>query len=301
MPDKNKFLSEIQSDDPEVRFGAWRLAGEMPPDVIPQLGELAASSNPGVAKAAREAVSTMVHSVGKETGTARRAEVVKQFLALAGDGHAPAVRALAFRELSLIAGEDAAPAIAKSIHDPEVREEVVFCLERIPGSAPIKALIGSYKDAPADFQPRILAALGHRRAEEAVGLVVEAMRSADNEVAMAGIRAFGRIGKKPPAAPRFPEPAGLSEWQKTDRLDSMLRYADEQVKQGNPAEAMRVYRIALDRPEEHWQCAAVIGIAKIGTPEAAATIFPKLKSGNRTVRLTAKRAWQAMAKAASAS
>jgi len=298
MPDKDQFLSQIQSDNPEVRFAAWRAAGEMGAEVIPELGRLSASPNPGVAKAAREALSTIVHSVGKEAGGARRAEVVKQLLGLAGDGYAQPVRVFALRRLSLIAGEDAVPAIAKYLQDPDLREEAVYCLERIPGSATIKALLTAYKEVKADFQPRILAALGHRRAEEAAPLAQEAMRSANKEIALAGIKAFARIAKKPPAAPKFPEPAGLTEWQKVDRLDSMLRYADEQARQGNLAEAMRLYKIALERPEEHWQCAAVIGIAKMGTPEAAATIFPKLKSGHRTVRLIVRQAWEAMAKAA---
>ena len=96
--------------------------------------------------------------------------------------------------------------------------------------------------------------------------------------------------------PRTPDTAGLSDFQKVEHLDSLLRYADAQVKQGNPGEAMRLYKTALDRPEEHWQCAAIIGIAKIGTSEAAVTIFPKLKSPDRKVRITAQKAWDGMAR-----
>ena len=61
-------------------------------------------------------------------------------------------------------------------------------------------------------------------------------------------------------------------------------------------EATRIYRMALERPEAHLQCAGIIGIAKLGTPEAATAIFPKLKSANRTVRITAENAWRGMAK-----
>jgi HEAT repeat protein len=295
---EQKSLTDIQSDDADVRFAAWRQAGEVDPKVIPQLGRLAASDKPGVAKAAREALNTIVHSVGNQTGTARRAEVVKRLLEVAARDYALPVRTQAFRQLSLIAGEDAVPALVKWIHNQDLREEVVFCLERIPGNAPLKALVASYKDAAEDFKPRILAALGHRRAEEALALCLEAMRSPNKEIAMAGMKAFGRIGKKPATAPRFPETKGLSEWQKIEHLDSLLRCADAQVEQGNLSEAMKTYRSALDRPEEHWQCAAIIGIAKIGTPEAAAAIFPKLGSRQRTVRITAEKAWAGMAKAA---
>lgn len=297
MPDEQTFLSDIQSDDADVRFAAWREAGEAPVSAIPELGKLAASESPGVRKAAREALTTMTHSVGKETGTAKRAEVVKGLLDLTGSVYTGPVRAHAFRLLSNIAGEDSVDAIAKEIRNPELREEVVYCLERIPGPAPIQALIASYENAADEFKPRILAALGHRRASGAVGLCVEAMRSPNKEIAVAGVKAFGRIGEKPAAAPAYPDAEALSEWQKIGRMDGMLRYADAQVEAGNAAEAMPVYQLALEHPEEHWQCAAIIGIAKIGTPQAAAAIFPKLESDNSTVRITARKAWKGMARA----
>ena len=126
------------------------------------------------------------------------------------------------------------------------------------------------------------------------------MRSADKDVALAGSRAFARIGRKPATAIKFPDTTGLPEWQKTDHMDSMLRYADAQAQQGNLVDATRIYKQAMDRPEEQWQCAGVIGIAKMGTPEAAAAIFPKLKSGDRKVRITAQNAWNGIAKAAAA-
>ena len=61
-------------------------------------------------------------------------------------------------------------------------------------------------------------------------------------------------------------------------------------------DAIRYYTDFLNRPEEHLQCAAIIGLSKTGTPEAAALIFSKLKSKDNTVRITAGKAWAAMAK-----
>jgi HEAT repeat protein len=61
------------------------------------------------------------------------------------------------------------------------------------------------------------------------------------------------------------------------------------------AEALAVYRSALERPQEHWQCAAVIGLARIGSADAVAAILPKLKSDNRKVRVAAENAWKSMA------
>jgi len=295
MPDDQKFLADIQSDSADARFSAWRQAGEVSPSVIPQLGKLAASASPGVAKAAREALTTMTHSVGKDPAAPNRAAVVKGLLEVAGGGFALPARVHALRLLSGIAGEDSVPAIARRIHDPDLREEAAYAIERIPGDASVKALMAAYKEANDDFKPRILAALGHRRAPDAAGLCVEAMRSANKDIAVAGVKAFGRIGRKPASPPRLPDEKSLSEWQRIDTMDSMLRYADAQGREGNAAEAMRIYRTALERPEPHWQCAAVIGLARLASSEAAAAIFPKLKSDNRIVRITAEKAWKSMA------
>jgi HEAT repeat protein len=195
----------------------------------------------------------------------------------------------------LIAIDADVPAIARSLGDPRVREEAIFCLERIPGAAADKALMAAYKPAADEFKPRILYALGHRRVPDSILLCLEAMRSPDKEIAMAGVKAYGRIGARPAVAARLPETAGLTDWQKIDLTDSLLRYADEQARKGDHIEALRVYRTALDRPEEHWQCAAIIGIARLGTAEAATLIHPKLKSPNAKVRITAQNAWKRMA------
>ncbi len=295
MADDKQFLIDIQSGDASVRFAAWRRAGEVSPAVIPQLGRQAGSDNPGQAKAAREALATMTHSVGKDPASPNRAAVVKGLLGLAGPGNPHTVRVHALRMLSNIAPEDAAPAIAAWIETPELAEEVTFCLERIPGNAPIKALLAAYKRVKDDFKPRILAALGHRRAAEAVSLCVEAMRSPNAEIAVAGVKAFGRIGRRPAAAPKYPDAKPLSAWQRIDQQDSLLRYADAQAREGNAAEAIGLYKAALGLAEEHWQCAAVIGLARIGTAEAAALILPLLNHANPKVRITARNAWKSMA------
>lgn len=294
MADDRKFLTDIQSDSADTRFAAWRQAGEASPAVIPQLGKLAANQT-GVGKAAREALTTMVHTVGKDPASANRAGVVKGLVEIGGPGYALPVRVHALRLLSNVAGEDSVPAIAKWIGGAELREEVAYCLERIPGDASNKALMAAYKDAPDDFKPRILAALGHRRAQSAVPLCLEAMRSPNKDIAVMGVRAFGRIGKRPATALRYPDMKAFSDTQTSDVIDGMLRYADAQVKEGNMAEAMAVYKSALERPQEHWQCAALIGLARIGSADAAAAILPKLKSDNRKVRITAENAWRSMA------
>jgi hypothetical protein len=125
MADAQTFLKDLQSDKAEVRFAAWRRAGEVPPTTILDLGRLAASSNPGVSKAAREALITMVHSVGKDAASPNRAAVVKGLLELTAKAHPLSVRVQAARLLSNIAPADSVPSLAKHLTDVELREEAI--------------------------------------------------------------------------------------------------------------------------------------------------------------------------------
>jgi HEAT repeat protein len=52
-----------------------------------------------------------------------------------------------------------------------------------------------------------------------------------------------------------------------------------------------MYKRILERPEEHLQCAALVGLGRIGSAEAAQAVFAKLKSPERKVRITAAQVW----------
>lgn len=291
---EKKFLADLQSDNADVRYAAWALGGEMDPEVLPELAKLIAGSKPGVAKAAGEALNRLVHSVGKLPSNARRQAVVRGLIAWLNPKQPVWVRTVALRHLSLVGGEDVVAAVTPLLAGADLREEAVFCIERIPGKASANALMAAVKPAPDDFKPRLLAALGHRRDEEAADLCAGLMQSPNAEIAMAGFKALARIGAKPSGSVTPPATSMFSEFQKLEFADSALRYAGALARQGATAEAVKLYQHALARPEEHLQCAAIIGIAKIGTAEAAALIFPKLKSGDPKVRRTAQKAWDSL-------
>jgi hypothetical protein len=295
MIDAQKFLNDLKSSDKDVRFAAWRRAGEAPAATIPELGRLAGGSDPGVAKAAKEALTTMAHSVGKSGSAPNRQAVVQGLTGLVQSTGPMAVRAHALWLLSHIGGEESVPVAAKLLADEALREEAAFCLERIPGTASEKALLAAYPEVPDGFKPRILYALGHRQVKQAAALCRDAMQSKNKDIALAGLRAYGRIGEKSPPPPSFNDVAGMSGYDQWDGLDSLLRYADARAAQGDTGEAMRLYQQALARPEEHIQCAGIIGLSKLGTADAARALLPALKSSNRRVRITAQQAWKRMA------
>ncbi len=276
---QNDFLKAIGGDDVEPRFAAWRAAGAQPVSVVRKLIALTASSKPGVAKAAAEALTTIVHDCEK-AGPQRRGAVAAALVNAPGP--------ITFRLASLIADESLGAAIAKSLTDVSLREDAIYCLERIPGAAVDRLLIEAYRSAPVEFQPRILAALGHRKIEAGAALCASAMNSQNAEIAQAGARAYGRIGK-----------AAGGVFKDID--DAQLRLADAQAGAGNLSAAIEIYKLYLVRPEEHWRCAALVGLGKIANPAAVAAILPLLKSETAIVRLTARRVWEGIAGGASGS
>lgn len=310
---EDKFLAGIRSDDEDANYAAWSTAEQVDPTVIPKLSELLSSKKPNVRNAATEALKNIVHAVGKTINPAslvgnagrpddpgrmdRRQQVVAQLVDIIGGKGQEIEKVTALRHLSLIGSTDDVGDVAALIHDPRLQEEAAFCLERIPGKTAEEALLAALPAASDAFKPRILAALGHRRAEEAANACVEAMRAGDPAIALAGMKAWARIGEDTGEDLEFPDRDALRDWQKTEFDDSLLRYADAQLEQGNGQAAMDLYREALDREEEHLQCAAIIGLANVGTADAAAAIFPKLDSPDDKVRITARQAWERMADA----
>ena len=285
-----KFLAEIRDKNADVRYRAWSHAGEMDAEVIPELAKLLEDGEPGVRRAAEEALKTMVHAVGKDRTAPKRRAVVMQLIGLTADGTPEWTRTIALRHLSLIGGVETVPAAARLLFNTDLQEEAVFCLERIPGNAATEALLEALPEVNTSFAPRVLAALGHRRAEDATDLCRRSMTATNAELAVAGMKALARIGQKPAGGPKWPDESKLTGWLKVEWADSVLRYADEQARRGNVKDAVDLYKQMLERTEEHLQCAAIVGLSKTNAPEAGEMIAAKTKSENRTVRITAEKA-----------
>lgn len=258
--DKQEFLNAIAGSDVEKRFRAWRSAGEQGADVVERLVELTAAKDPGVAKAASEALTTMTHAVGKDLNDPKRAPLAEALNRKHTD--------LTLRLLSNIGGDAQVDGIAKSLMDAALREEAIYALERIPGTKSEEAILAAFARVAPEFQPRVLYALGHRKVKKAAALAQTALRNP--ALKPAAEWAIGRIGA--PVVPEDPHAA--------------LRYAE-----ANPGQAMAIYKKLLNAPEEHLQCAALVGLGRLGSAEAAQAVFPKLKSTDRKVRITAGQVW----------
>ncbi|NPU96608.1 MAG: HEAT repeat domain-containing protein [Candidatus Omnitrophica bacterium] len=277
---QDEFLARVQNPSNDVKFAAWKVAGQQDPSVIGPLSKLAIGEDPSVAKAAEECLNKIVHSVGKDKSDPKRKAVSQQLQKLLDEGP-DSLRVYALRAFSLIGDDDVVPVIAPWLEKEEMREEAVYALERIPGPVSAKALVDALSQSPRDFKPRIIAALGHRKIEEAVGPLCVIMGGSDTDLAIDAMKALARIGKKVPEDVNAPEFDSLSPRQKAAFVDSVLLYADAQVKNGNQEDAFNLYNFILsaDQPEqieEHYHCAAIVVMSKIGNAGAVEKIASRL-------------------------
>ncbi|MGC9326847.1 MAG: HEAT repeat domain-containing protein, partial [Candidatus Hinthialibacter sp.] len=292
---QEQFLADIQSGDPQKQLAAWRIADQQDPSVIPALGKLLVSDNMAVQKAASESLMKIIHSAGKEKVSAARKAVVQNLLSLLNEDSI-VIQTFALRALSLMANGDSIPYIAPYVSREDLREEAVFCLERIPDPEADKALIEALEKAPEDFKPRIIAALGHRETEEAAPVIAKYMQSSNLDLAMAAVKAIARIGVMPETDP--PKFSNLNSRQKKIVVDSVLRFCDKQIQKGN-LELPRKMLLGLlnnenEEIEEHYFCAGIISASKMDSPEVAAAIVKQLNRPLYIVRDTAKKTLIAM-------
>src|SRR6266545_110677 len=106
-PQSEKLIAGLKSDSADTRYAAWVSAAAADPEVAPELGKLLVAPQPGVRKAADEALKKLVHSEGRQSGGARRAAVVKGLLGLTAQDRPKWVRTVALRHLSTIGGDEA--------------------------------------------------------------------------------------------------------------------------------------------------------------------------------------------------
>ena len=293
--DQEQFLADIQSGDADKQLAAWKIADQQDPRVIQSLGKLLTINNMSIAKAAGQSILKIVHSVGKQADSAKRKPVTNQLLELLKQ-ETPVIQTFALRALSLIADGDSIPAISPLITKIELWEEVVFCLERIPGNESDSALIAALSQVPDDFKPRLMAALGHRKVEGAVAAIQDFMQSSNKDLAISAVKAIARIGVKPDVDP--PAFESLSSRQKNIFVDSVLRFCDIQIQKGNLDFPLDVYRSIFDPQEEeipeHVICAAIVSASRIDKPEIVAAIVQQLGKKPYIVRDTAARTLQTM-------
>ncbi|MBZ0257961.1 hypothetical protein K8I31_17990, partial [bacterium] len=259
---------------------------------ISPLHDLLLAESPGIARAADEALKVLVHSVGEDADSPKRQEVVNALIGILNHRDY-LTRISALRLLSLVANGDAVPSVTPFLKIPQLREEAIYCIQRIPGAQSTDALVEALGQAPRDFQLRILAAIEQRKDPAGAQNLNQYLASDDIELSMAALKAMSMCGVYPDES-LVPDYELLSPLHQRQLVDCGLRFCDQLIAEGNYEQAGRILERIIEMPEEkvgeHFHCAAIICMAKTNHTNAKAAIQKLAESGSYIVRDTAKKA-----------
>jgi HEAT repeat protein len=178
-PAVQALLTEVSLGDTAVRADAVRQAALAGTDAIVQLGEVMSGGDPAAAKAASEALRSIVHNAGRPGAEKEASAASAQLQKLLMPKYPRAVRAAAVRYLGYIGRAEAVQPLANLLIDVDLREDARMALERIPGTAAEKALRDALRIVPKDWQAAVLQSLDARHTSmRRVGIKAESRKSA---------------------------------------------------------------------------------------------------------------------------
>src|SRR5205085_1938469 len=118
----------------------------------------------------------------------------KELIGILRSGAPPDQKAITCKRLAVYGSEQAVPALAPLLEDPQLASWARIALEVIPGEAADNAL----RSALPKLQGRLLVgtinSIGVRRDTKAVGELVRRLKETEFDVASAAAIALGRIG-----------------------------------------------------------------------------------------------------------
>ena len=234
-------VAGITNASADARAEAWKDAGPVGGAGIAALGKYLADPNPGITKAARAALTTIVAYAGRPGAAPTEAPAVAGELAKLLDKAVPeAARREVLNELSLIGRDAEVPAIAALLSDPVLADDARVALERIPGDASVKALIAALDTAAPELRGHIAITLGKRGAGDATLKLVQLVKSGGrtpdswdclDALAMLGVAPMHIIQRQ----------TGFTPAESKRYMDEMLTAADALAAQGKRGEAERLF------------------------------------------------------------
>jgi hypothetical protein len=161
--DLTQLVNDIKSSDGKTRLKAQQSAGPVGAQALPALADLAASSDKGVAKAARGAMETVAHYAARPGAGAEAKAVSAELLKIAQTNRPRQVRADAIYLLGFTANDGkTVEYIAELLLNRDLWDEARMALERIPGNAATNALKKAAKTANDEMRPHLEQSLKNR-------------------------------------------------------------------------------------------------------------------------------------------
>jgi HEAT repeat protein len=171
MADLQETLTQLKSEDMNVRYTAWEAAGPLGAKAVAPLADLMKEDVRTVGKAAKLALQNVVNYAGRPGAGAEAKAVTAELLKVAGSTASRPIRGDVLYWIGLIGGPDAVPALAKLLDDRVIREDTRTALERIPGEESLAALKAAAAKGATDFRKNIQQSIRNRSlTRETVGV-----------------------------------------------------------------------------------------------------------------------------------
>jgi HEAT repeat protein len=188
--------------------------------------------------------------------------------------------------LERIGTDEHVPLLAKLLADPQVGDDARRALEIIPGDAAAAALRDALGKAEGTARIGLINSLGERRDPKAVEPLARLIPGPDPYVAMAAIRALGKIGTAEAGAALSKAVGG----ELADALcHAQLRCADALVAAGDAKSADAIYlpiylRALGQKQPAIFRIAALSGLVKTRKEKAAPMVIEALTDPNPQLR-----------------
>jgi HEAT repeat protein len=151
-------------------------------------------------------------------------------------------KAIPCKQLAIYGNEDAVPALAALLPNPELSSWARVALEAIPGPAADKALRGAMSKVQGRLLVGVINSLGVRRDARAVDSLIARLAVADAEVASAAAVALGRIGGEPALKALQKALSGAPDLSvRSAAAEGCILIAERSGAEGHPAEAVKLY------------------------------------------------------------
>jgi len=278
-------VQDMTSEDAAVRTRAFDSLRALGADGVKRLLALLVEPGQGEDAGVRMALHGMAAYHSRPGAGNERAAFANALLPYL-DGKAPApLKCFVIAQLQICGRDESVPGLAACLLDEALADFATQALSANPTPPAAKALRDAIPKTQGPVRVGIILALGYKRDVESVPALLTEAASAQADIRLAAIESLGRIGDARAEAVIAGALRRGTEREQRTAFDAYLRLGERLLAAGKRPEALKVYTRALPAaPQGHSRVAALLGVAKVGSPDLVKVILPYAADPDPAVR-----------------
>lgn len=294
MEETETLVAALHDENAEVRYGAARDACLIGPLAIQPVSVLLASTEPGPALSAQQALWSIVHHACRPGEKRDRRACSNYLLSLLTESALPVELPLKakheiLRMLSFTANDShSVRKLDTLLDDADLAGMALFALERVDHAAADEVLTQRLAKKSALPFAAVAGVLGQRRTRGAVSSLLALTESNDEEAVVAALRSLAMIA--PSRAEVESALRAATARQAPNSVDNLLLFADGRLAAGDRRKAVSIYALYTEDEAAHVRAAAVRGLGRAGGDDQFALLIKMLGDTAPAVRTEARNA-----------